>query len=147
MHTPRLYTQKASARTEHNLTKAANHSSIFYAKMHKTLASFCKLQLMCVREKRQAEHAVHTKVERRSEWEQMQIRKTGRSKRERWRKRWAERKNRGVKRSEMAPFPGHILQDNLFFSVVLLWPLCSILLISLHFIYSLLPVPLFFVSC
>lgn len=36
----------------HNHTNAANHSSIFYARMRKTSATLCKLQLMCVREEK-----------------------------------------------------------------------------------------------
>lgn len=45
-HTNSLYTHNLSSCTKHNHTNAANHSSIFYARMHKTLASLCKLQLM-----------------------------------------------------------------------------------------------------
>lgn len=45
-HTNSLYTHNLSSHTKHNHTNAANHSSIFYARMHKTLASLCKLQLM-----------------------------------------------------------------------------------------------------
>lgn len=50
-HTNSLYTHNLSSRTKHNHTNAANHSSIFYARMHKTLASLCKLRLMWEGEK------------------------------------------------------------------------------------------------
>lgn len=36
----------------HQHINAANHSSIFYARMHKTLTTLYKLQLMCVREEK-----------------------------------------------------------------------------------------------
>lgn len=53
MRTRRLYTHNPSAHTQsHNHTNEANHSSIFYARMRKTLATLCKLQLMCVREEK-----------------------------------------------------------------------------------------------
>lgn len=39
-------------RSTQNHTNAANHSSIFYARMRKTLATLCKSQLMCAREEK-----------------------------------------------------------------------------------------------
>lgn len=83
MHTQRLtHTHSPSAHTHTNTmrhydTNAANHSSIFYAGMHETSAALCKLQLMCVREETSVEQAENTKVERRSEWEQRQMKKKG----------------------------------------------------------------------
>lgn len=61
-HIQHLYAPNPWAHTQYNHTNAANHSSIFYARMHKTLASLYKLQLMCVREKKRGEQAENTKV-------------------------------------------------------------------------------------
>lgn len=79
-HTNSLYTHNLSSRTKHNYTNAANHSSIFYARMHKTLASLCKLQLMWEGGKKPREHAENAKVERRSEREQIQTENRKRNK-------------------------------------------------------------------
>lgn len=79
-HTNSLYTHNLSSRTKHNHTNAANHSSIFYARMHKTLASLCKLQLMWEGGKKPREHAENAKVERRSEREQIQTESRKRNK-------------------------------------------------------------------
>lgn len=50
--TQTVYTLTTSHRAQNTITQnAANHSSIFYARMHKTLASLCKLQLMWEGEK------------------------------------------------------------------------------------------------
>lgn len=37
---------------QHNHKNAANHSSIFHAKLHTILASLCKMQLKCAREEK-----------------------------------------------------------------------------------------------
>lgn len=48
-----VYTLTTPQHTQRkNHTNTANHSSIFYARMHHTSAPLCKLQLMCTREKK-----------------------------------------------------------------------------------------------
>lgn len=67
-YTVSIHSQTLSTHISHNHTNAANHSSIFYARMHKTLASFCKLQLMCMWERKHREASWEYKSSE-SEWE------------------------------------------------------------------------------
>lgn len=102
--------------THNNHTNAANHSSIFYAKMHKTSATLCKLQLMCLRGRKQREQAENIKVERRSEWEQSQMKKTGRKKQLRkMQEKMCRKKKRDVRRSDILQVIFYNLQDILLF--------------------------------
>lgn len=114
-HTQRLYAHNPSAHTWENYTNTANHSSIFYARMHHTSAPLCKLQLMCREKRSELRRAENTKVEGVSGSRGRWGRQEERGKWERYKKRWTERK-REMLRDQKFRF----LQDITFFPFVLL---------------------------
>lgn len=105
--------------------------------------------------KKRGEQAGNTKVESRSEWEQRQMGKTERErdKSERYKKRWAERKERCSVVRYCSFFRSDFitLQDSLsFFIMFFLFAVVVLFQHSshfLHFIYTFISFPLFFAFC